>query len=211
MLPFIGLISIIVILVSLGFVIYKAIKGVNSNVSMKKTLITFGTSILVFIIAVLATPNNSTTTTVSAPLKQIAVAQAPVVPKVKTSYKIGESAVFNNVSVTVISMTKSMGAQFDTPKNGNEYIIVKVAIKNTGTSDADYNPYDFKMENSKGQITDNAITTVAQNTALQSGSLAQNGTVSGTMVFEQPINDPTLTLKYTGNIFNNSGVNFKLN
>jgi hypothetical protein len=57
------------------------------------------------------------------------------------------------------------------------------------------------MQNSKGQITDMGLTIVDQDTSLQSGDLAPNGEVEGTVTFEEPINDPELTLLYQPNIF----------
>lgn len=74
-----------------------------------------------------------------------------------------------------------------------------------------YNPYDFSMQNSQRQITDTAFTTIDSNTSLSSGNLASGGSVSGTITFEQPIDDPNLVLKYTPNLFSSKEIKFNLN
>jgi len=68
----------------------------------------------------------------------------------------------------------------------------------------------FKMQNSKGQITDEAITSIYSDTQLPSASLASKGEITGTIVFEQPINDTALVLKYSDSLLNNC-IQFKLN
>ena len=57
------------------------------------------------------------------------------------------------------------------------------------------------MQNSKGQINDIAFTIVDSDTALNSGELIPKGEVEGTIVFEEPINDPELTLIYQPNFW----------
>jgi len=88
--------------------------------------------------------------------------------------------------------------------------MVTVLIKNSGTKEITYNPFDFKMQNSKGQITDEAFTSIDSDTQLPSASLASKGEIIGTIVFEQPINDSALVLKYSGSPLR-KGIQFKLN
>jgi len=116
-------------------------------------------------------------------------------------YKVGDVIKINGTQLTVNEVTKSAGGEFDKPKSGNEYVIIRVTIENTGNSTISYNPYYFKVQNSQGQITDPAFTIVDQDTALESGELAPGGKVSGTVVFEQPKNDPELKLQYTTDLF----------
>lgn len=71
-------------------------------------------------------------------------------------------------------------------------MIVHVSIENNGDEDTSYNPYDFKMKNRNGQIEDPAFSIIDSDTALNSGELASGGNVSGTMVFEQEIDDDQL-------------------
>ena len=129
----------------------------------------------------------------------------------KESYAIGDEVKLGGTVVVVNSVEKSTGSEWDQPKSGNEYVIVTVTIKNRGDEQISYNPYDFSMQNSQGQITDTAFTTIDSDTALSSGNLASGGVVSGTISFEQPIDDPNLVLKYQPNLFSSQEIQFHLN
>ena len=117
-------------------------------------------------------------------------------------YAIGQAANVDGCEMTVTNVEKSTGGEYDKPQSdANEFVIVTVSIANKGKKNLPYNPFYFKMQNSQGQITDTTFTTVAQSTALNSGELAPGGTVSGTVVFEQPKDDAGLVLQYQDNAF----------
>jgi hypothetical protein len=128
----------------------------------------------------------------------------------KTEFKVGESVQLKDNKLTVTKVTKSTGTDFDKPKAGNEFVIVTVAIENAGKEKITYNPFDFKMSNSQGQITDAAITTVNTDTAMQSGELATGGKVSGTIVFEQPKGDSKLQLQYQPSFWSDKTIKVNL-
>jgi len=131
--------------------------------------------------------------------------------QVKEFYNVGETAKVDGVEMTVTKVEKSNGTEFDKPKDGMQFVIVTVKIKNVGKDEISYNPFYFKMQNSKGQITDEGFSTVNQNTALQSGDLAVGGEVEGSLIFEEPVNDNGLILQYQDNIFDKgSKLRFKL-
>lgn len=132
-------------------------------------------------------------------------------PEVKEFFSVGEEITLDGATLIVNAVEKSAGEKYDTPQNGNEYVIVEVTIKNSGTSDLSYNPLYFSMQNSKGQITNYTFTMVNSDTALSSGSLASGGEVSGTLAFEQPIDDTSLILKYEPNLFSSKEIKVKLN
>lgn len=67
------------------------------------------------------------------------------------------------------------------------------------------------MQNSKGQITDQAFTTINTDTSLSNGQLASGGEILGTIAFEQPVDDEELVLKYKSNMFSSKEVKVKLN
>ena len=114
----------------------------------------------------------------------------------KEVFTVGEKVQLGDNVLTVTNVKKSNGDEFDKPKNGHEYVTVTVEISNAGKENISYNPFDFKMSNSQGQIVDQAFTIVDTDTALQSGELSSNGKVSGTITFEQPANDKGLQLQY---------------
>jgi hypothetical protein len=112
------------------------------------------------------------------------------------TFKVGDTIKVNGAELTVKKVAKSQGSEYDEPKSGNEFVIVSVSIKNIGTNQLAYNPYYFKMKNSQGQITEETITSVNQDTQLQSGELASGGSVSGDVIFEEPKGDKGLVLQY---------------
>ncbi len=114
---------------------------------------------------------------------------------------VGEENTLDGAAITLVKATRSTGKDYSKPKEGNEFIVVEVTIKNSGTSTLSYNPFSFKMRNSKGQMTGMTISMLDQDTALDSGELAAGGSVSGTIVFEQPKGDSSLVLIYQANMF----------
>lgn len=133
------------------------------------------------------------------------------VEEVKDTYAVNEAVKLDDAVVTVTKVEKSNGSDYNKPKDGMEFVIVTVSIKNNGKNELSYNPYDYKMQNSKGQITDQTFTTVNTSTQLNSGKLAENGEITGTIAFEQPKGDTALVLKYKGNMFSNKEIKFTLN
>lgn len=127
-------------------------------------------------------------------------------------FGINEPVKYKGLELSVTKVEKSNGDDFDKPKDGMEYVIVTVKYKNAGEEKISYNPYDFKMLNSKGQITDQALTSVDSSTSLSGGELAPGGEISGTITFEQPKGDAGLKLQYTGSWFSSDAdIEFALN
>jgi len=178
------------------------------NIFMRHKVIT-GIIVLALIGTSGSTGNNATTPVSNSNGSVATSAQVAKAPVEKAMYGINEAVKSNHTTVTVSKVKKLNGSNYDKPKSGMEFIVVTVIIKNTGTGEITYNPFDFKMQNSKGQITDEAFTSIDSNTQLSSASLASKGEVTGTLVFEQPINDTALVLKYNGSPLSDT-IQFKL-
>lgn len=182
---------------------------------LKGVLIGIGIIVVIAVIANLAGSGDDKPVAVSqTESTNTAAAAAPVssAPE-QTVFGVNQPVQKNDVELTVTKVEKSNGTEYNRPKSGMEFIIVTVQYKNIGSKDTvSYNPYDFKMKNSKGQITSQSFTIVNSDTALSSGDLAPGGEIEGTIAFEQPANDTALVLQYTGNIFKtDSEIDFKLN
>lgn len=128
----------------------------------------------------------------------------------KTEYAVGEPAELNGQVVQVTEVTKSNGNEFDKPAEGKEYVIVHITIDNNGDKEISYNPFNFKMKNSNGQIEDQDLITIDTDTSLTSGELAPGGTISGTLSFEQPIDDNGLQLIFEPSFWNEDKVIFNV-
>ena len=130
----------------------------------------------------------------------------------KEIYSIGEEAILGNGAITVTSVAKSQGSTYIKPKNGKEFVIVSVTIENKGNKNLSYNPFYFKMQNSQGQQESITFSASVDNndTELNSGELIPGGKVSGTIAFEQPINDEGLILIYSDSIWSSKEIKIKL-
>ena len=112
-----------------------------------------------------------------------------------------EVGTYKGVEYSVVSVEKNTGVEDEIPKEGYEYVVVTVKIENKSREKISYNPYDWKMENSQGQESNEAFVVFNNDTHLNSGDLRRGDVVSGTMVFEQPAQDDGLILHYYQNSF----------
>lgn len=136
--------------------------------------------------------------------------------KQKTTFKVGETVEIDGVHLTVNSVNFSEGSQYSKPKDGNQYVLVNVTIENKSKKTTNYNPFDFKLDDAGNQT---ALSEYIMNEdgsnpvtdALNSGTLAEGGKVTGTMV-GQAKKDGKYKLIYTGNMFlNESKITVELN
>ncbi len=130
----------------------------------------------------------------------------PAAAETSKEYSVGDKAKLDSNILTVKEVKRSQGGDFDKPKEGYEYVILSVEIENDGDDQITYNPFDFRMSNSQGRITEKAFTIIDTDTALSSGKLAPGGKVSGTITFEQPINDSKLQLIYKPDIWSSKTI-----
>ncbi|WP_373894412.1 DUF4352 domain-containing protein [Virgibacillus sp. CBA3643] len=136
--------------------------------------------------------------------------EEPAEEEVQTEFDLGEKAELDGQVVTVTDVETSQGSDFDQPSEGNEYVIVTVEIENNGDETISYNPFNFKMKNSNGQIEDTGMITVDSDTSLSSGELAEGGNVSGTISFEQPEGDEELQLLFEPSFWSEDQITFNL-
>lgn len=169
--------------------------------------------IVIVLLIAISSPSNETTTEPNISTNTSSSTNTDSSTKVDTSnktYSVGEEAILNNSSIIVTKVEKSNGSEYDKPKSGKEYVIVHVTIKNNGNSNLSYNPYDFQVQNSQGQLENHTFTIIDQETSLQSGELIPGGSVTGTIVFEELINDENLILIYQDNFWTSKTLKIKL-
>lgn len=154
--------------------------------------------------------DSATTSSSNSDTKDAVKTEETKKEEVKDTYAIGEEVTLNNHVLKVNSVQRSQGTEWDKPKDGHEFVIVNITISNSGKDTVSYNPFDFKMQNSQGNITDKTFTTVDSSTTLNSGELASGGTVTGTIAFEQPTGDKGLIVKYKSNFFSNKEIKVKI-
>ena len=123
----------------------------------------------------------------------------------KKEFEQNEIVTFEDVEYSITKVERSTGKQYtDKAKDGKEFVIITLKIKNKSDEKISYASYDWKMVNSKGQENDQAITIVDSDTSLNSGDLLANGVIEGTVVFEQEKGEKNLKLNYYDNMFNDN-------
>ncbi len=124
--------------------------------------------------------------------------------------KVGQSITISDVTTMLVSVKTLAGDEFSKPKPGNEFVVVHIKMVNNGSSEQDYNPFDFHVKSGTGNITDMEIVVPSSYTAnnqLQSGKLSARGTVEGDIVFQAPRGDHKSELTWQPSFFGNSGDN----
>ncbi len=130
----------------------------------------------------------------------------------KTEFKVGETASFDNKTVTVTDVQRNYdtGNQFAQPESGKEFVIVTVNIINNSDKTLDYNTFEFKMQDSNGVQQNEAFSALTEG-KLNSGSLAKGGKVTGKLAYEVPKDDAGLKLLYQNfSFFDNKAITFNL-
>ena len=125
------------------------------------------------------------------------------------AYNIGDTVKIKDQSLVVNSVKTSMGEGNDKPKEGNEFLILNLTLKNNGDSELNY-PYSFQIENAKGEIKDRTFTAIDGKEALDKGTLSPGEEVTGTIVVQEPIGAKDLKLNYVPNIFKKDVATVKL-
>lgn len=177
---------------------------------LRKSIIT--ASALVLINSLLVGCGNTSTGTEETEVTQTEENRSGVnkAEETQKEYAVGDTVEHKGIKLTVLEVKKSQGGEYDTPKDGKEYVVVTVKYDNSSDKDLSYNPFDFKLLNSDGQKTEAEFTGFLQNTQLESGNLAAGGTVTGDLAFEAPVGDEGLYLIYTSNMFSSDEVKIKL-
>jgi len=130
----------------------------------------------------------------------------------KTEFKVGETATFDDKSITVTDVQRNYdtGNQFAKPESGKEFVIVTVNIVNNSDTSLDYNTFEFKMQDTNGVQQSEAFTALSEG-KLNSGSLAKGGKVTGKLAYEVPKDDAGLKLLYQNfSFFDNKAITFNL-
>lgn len=120
----------------------------------------------------------------------------------KTEYGVGDTIKLKDHEVVIASVDKdySSGNMFDTPSSSeNTYVLVDVAITNTGKNPMSVDSYSFKLEDETGTQRNDVL--AITDGRLQNVTLAPGGKTSGKITFEAKKNSSTLKLLYSPGFF----------
>ncbi len=110
---------------------------------------------------------------------------------------VGEYAELEDRTLVVNDVQRNFApeSRVGQPNLGNELVRVFVTLTNTSNQPFDYNPNNFKVQDSSGvQKTPQSPTQLPAR--IEHGSLAPGGTLEGNMVFYVPQGDTGLSLVY---------------
>lgn len=111
-------------------------------------------------------------------------------------FGMGDLISYNGVDYKIMKVETSEGNNYKSPKEGNQFLIVTVYMKNNSPDKIQYNYKNWTMSNSSGAEEKRIFTSINVDTALYSGDLVIGGIKTGSMVFEQPIKDPKLRMNF---------------
>lgn len=186
--------------------------GIETPGKSKKTSL----RIIIFLISVVLIICGAITSLVTYRPKSISTSLNTKVAK-KTG-KVGQDVIIDDVYYKVNSVTYNPGTKYAIPRAGNQFVIVNVTVTNKGKKTIDYNLFDFKLDDKGNQtaLTESIIGDDGKNIVndrFPSGSLAQGGSVTGTMVGQAKIADKdSYNLLYQSNrLANKNQITFNLN
>ncbi|WP_040950853.1 DUF4352 domain-containing protein [Gorillibacterium massiliense] len=125
------------------------------------------------------------------------------------TYKIGETAELFDLQVTVDKVESAASYNEQILKDGTEFVLVHVTLKNAGKEQKNYNSASFNLLSSSGSP-DLSVTTLDQSGELHIGQLAPGETVSGVLPFEHPVGDAVKMLEFHPNMMSERVLRFDL-
>lgn len=128
------------------------------------------------------------------------------------TYKVGDKITFEGEEVTVVSVERNYntGNQYQTPKDGEEFVKISINIKNVSNKNISVNPLEFKIQSSDGALESPNYNTYSLDDQFESAELVPEGTRSGSIIFEVPKDDANLKLVYTPSILSAKSITIEL-
>lgn len=116
----------------------------------------------------------------------------------KFVYEVGDVIAYGDETVIVTNFEQNYdsGDPSIVPSKGKQFVKVDLTLENKSEDDIVIDAYEFKLEDSNGNLESIAIPTYSLENQFLSVELVQDGKTSGSLVFEAPINDKNLKLVY---------------
>lgn len=152
-----------------------------------------------------STAENETKSVAASAVGEKSTDEATEKAEEKSIYQKGETAVFKDkTEITFSEIETADGGQYSLLQDDEEYVLVKVKIKNKRDSKLSVSPMNFKMKNSSGVVTDADFALPSQakgKSELKSVDLASGGEIEGWVAFTLQKNEKSLELEWYDNLF----------
>lgn len=130
--------------------------------------------------------------------------QTPSAKTDQTEFRVGETLMADGLEIVYVSSGEYVSDnQFLQPKEGNKYIYIELACKNTSKSDKNISSFDFDCY-ADGYSADSFY---SGDEAL-SATMSTGRTTSGKVYFEVPIDATEIEIEYDYNIFSDKKIRF---
>lgn len=110
-------------------------------------------------------------------------------------FKVGDTIAIDNQKMTITGVERNWSAEYAKPKDGKEYIRVKISLENESDDKLSYFNTYWKIEDPDGAIDDNTIV-IGNDDGLDYGEIAAGGKKTGSLIFEVPKDATNLKIHY---------------
>ena len=130
--------------------------------------------------------------------------------KEKTEFAVGETAELNDVSVTLLNVTESAGSAFNTPTDGNVFVLCEFEIANHSKKDINVSSmmsFEAYCDNYTCNYSLSALLEKGNKNQLD-GTVASGKNFNGVIGYEVPANWKELEIRFTPDFWNGKDIVF---
>ena len=119
----------------------------------------------------------------------------------KKDFSKGQTAKFGDFEVSVKSVTRDYTStdSYTQPSDGNEFVVVKVSVKNVSKETQSFTKYDLKLID--GSVANDASFVTSVDPSFTGGNIIAGGTADGNIVFEAKQGASGLKLQYETTVY----------
>ena len=131
----------------------------------------------------------------------------------KNIFGIGETAELNDVQVTMLDYSESQGSEYNTPTDGNEFVLVEFEIVNNSDNElAISSALSFKAYADDYALNYSLAAQLEKEGATQlDGTIAPGKKMKGVVGYEVPTDWSTMEIHFTDNVWSSGKFKFEIN
>lgn len=129
---------------------------------------------------------------------------------VKTEYAVGEVAELKEVKVTLVSVTENAGSEFNTPAEGNVYVLCEFEIENNSNKDVNVSSmlcFEAYCDSYTCNMSIGALVEKGDKNQLD-GTVAAGKKFNGVIGYEVPADWKELEIKFTPDFWSGKDITF---
>jgi len=151
---------------------------------------------VLIVFAALSGDSNDTSTTTKETTSEATITTAESTEQ--SEFHLGETAEYKDVRVTLTNVTESSGSQFNTPTDGNIFVIVEFEIENNSDHELAISSMLSFSAYQDGYATNLSITALAEKEGEQlDGTVAPGKKMKGSVGYEIPEAYKELEIQFT--------------